>query len=261
MPAIVSSVAFQFPTTLAIQGNLAEIKNAINALEPNELLVTPEGAISGYSQDSSFLSRIDISELEKAIATIQGWAVERRIHAVVGSAEFENGKWYNSAFYFGPSGERSVYRKINLAESERGYFTPGNNLPVFNISVCGKPVQLGIQMCREIRYPEQWRILAQKGAQVFAFLNNAVGDAAICPVWRSHLISRAAETQRYIVAANNAEPKQKCPTMIVAPDGTVLFETVSDRVATGRAQLNLSQIGDRVLNQARHDIVHITSLS
>ncbi len=53
-------------------------------------------------------------------------------------------------------------------------------------------------MCREVRYPEPWRVLATKGARVFAYVNNAIGSSQGFEVWRSHLISRAAETQRFV---------------------------------------------------------------
>jgi predicted amidohydrolase len=43
-------------------------------------------------------------------------------------------------------------------------------------------------------------------------------------VWRSYRISRAAETQRFVIAANVADRHQHCPTMIITPTGEVLAE-------------------------------------
>lgn len=70
-------------------------------------------------------------------------------------------------------------------------------------------------------------MLARAGADVFAYLTNAVGDRRQTDVWRSHLISRAAETQRFVVGANTAHHEQKCPTMIVTPTGEVVWEVSS----------------------------------
>ena len=86
-----------------------------------------------------------------------------------------DGHWRNSTFYFGPEGASWRYDKLNLARSERGDFTPGDALPVHEIQAGGELVRLGVQMCREIRYPEQWRWLATQGAQIIVFVNNAVG--------------------------------------------------------------------------------------
>lgn len=169
----------------------------------------------------------------------------------------ENGHWVNAAFGFTPKNDRIVYQKINLANHERGTFLAGNELPVFQIKTKQGVVPIGIQICREIRYPEQWGWLARSGAKVILHLNNAVGDETVLPVWRSHLISRAAETQRFVVSANNAAPDQKSPTIIIAPDGHVMGEVVSEKTAFLRTELDLSLVSNWYLEQCRSDVVQI----
>ncbi len=165
----------------------------------------------------------------------------------------------NSGFYFGPEGRLERYDKINLARSERGSFVPGNGLPVFEIHHEGETFRLGIQMCREIRYPEPWRVLATKGAQIIAYVNNAVGGTDGDQVWRAHMISRAAETQRFILGANNAARDQKCPSMIVSPSGRVLAEIAIGREGKTEATLALNGVSDGVLSQARDDVAAVCS--
>jgi predicted amidohydrolase len=128
---------------------------------------------------------------------------------------------------------------------------------VLEIVIGGQAVGVGIQLCREIRFPVQWRYLARGGAEVFAYLTNAVGDESgmQAGVWRSHLVSRAAENQRYVLAANNAGEGQKCPSMIVAPDGRVLWEVISTCVEMNRREIELSEVADWYLSQARDDVV------
>ena len=74
----------------------------------------------------------------------------------------ENGKWYNAGIYYGANGDNHIYRKINLATNERGYFTQGSELPVFEVKLQDVRVKFAIQLCREIRFPEQWKYLAIK---------------------------------------------------------------------------------------------------
>jgi len=76
-------------------------------------------------------------------------------------------------------------------------------------------------------------------------------------VWRSHLISRAAETQRFVLAANVADPRQHCPSMIISPRGEVLAETTTTGPATLRAELDLDQVSDWYLSQQRADVIDI----
>lgn len=247
----------QFPVTLDLRHNLEMIMSFIRRAEPDDLLVLPEGALSGYSEDPSFLTDITIPELNRALHIIQETVKEQKIHIVFGSCLKEKKSWFNCAIYYGPKNETGIYRKINLATSERGYIEAGSQLPVIEVLIDEKPVLLGIQLCREIRYPEQWKYLAGSGAELFVFLTNAIGDAGQAPVWRSHLMSRAAENQRFVISANNAQPAQKCPSMIIDPNGTIIWEMLSADIQSFRCSIDLSIISDWYLKQSREDILKI----
>lgn len=86
-------------------------------------------------------------------------------------------------------------------------------------------------------------------------MTNAVGDASESPVWRAHLMSRAAKNQRFILSSNNAQADQKCPTLVVAPTGHVLAETPSSAPTTLRVALDLSLVSDWYLHQVRQDVI------
>jgi predicted amidohydrolase len=245
----------QFPVDLDIRANLHTILTTLERAQSGELTVFPEGALSGYAEDPDFLSDVDTVLLAECRHTL-GHAVARtQVHAIIGSCVFEAGKWYNAALYYGPNQETFVYRKVNLAIHERGPFSAGSQLPVLDISIQGQTAKLGIQLCREIRFPEQWQYLARAGAEVFVYLTNAVGDKTIAPVWRSHLVSRAAENQRFVLCANNAHPEQKCPSMIVAPSGQVLWEALSAEPELARCELDLAQVSNWYLSQSREDLL------
>jgi predicted amidohydrolase len=151
-----------------------------------------------------------------------------------------------------------MYRKINLATHERGVFSTGNDLPVFELHAPEGRIKVGVQICREVRFPEQWGWLARCGAQIILHLNNAIGIDTVQSVWKSHLISRAAETQRYVLSSNNAAPKQISPTIAVAPDGQVMGEIVSAELEILRVELDLSKVSNLYLNQSRSDVLAIT---
>lgn len=251
----ISALVAQFPITLDIRGNLAAAIAVLRRAKPDDVVVLPEGALSGYAEDPAFLHSIDTALLAESMRVLKDQVVQRRLHLLFGSCVYEAGRWYNAGLYYGPHEETFVYRKVNLAASERGHFSAGSQLPVIEMTVHGRPVKVGIQLCREIRFPEQWRYLARAGAEIFAYLTHAVGDATQVPVWRSHLVSRAAENQRFVLCANNAHPEQRCPSMIVAPGGQVLWEIVSAAPESARCELDLSQVSDWYISQARDDIV------
>src|SRR5216683_282738 len=131
----------------------------------------------------------------------------------------------------------------------------GAALPTLGMTLPAGELQAGVQLCREIRFPEQWHCLARQGAQVLIYLTYAANPAEPPGVWRAHLISRAAETQRFVLAANVAGPGQHCPSMIVSPRGEVVAEAAPGTTATLRAALDLGRTRDAYLSQQRGDVV------
>jgi predicted amidohydrolase len=258
-PAVmnISALVSQFPVTFSVQENLAMMDAIVAQAAEGDLVIFPEGALSGYAADPEFVRQIQITQLPAGLDHLRQNAMRRRIHLWVGSCIQQAGQWFNAAYGFSPDGDIQIYHKINLANHERGVFTAGSSLPVFELPFQDGTVQVGVQMCRELRYPEQWGWLARRGAQVFIHLNNAVGNESLQPVWRSHLVSRAAETQRFVLSANTAAPAQICPTIAIAPDGRVIAEIVSSETGILRVDLDLAKISQRHLDQCREDVVMI----
>jgi predicted amidohydrolase len=252
-----TAVVAQFPIALSIQSNLEIIDSVLEQTKAGDLVIFPEGSISGYSMDTSFLKQINHRELIEGLEHIKKEAERRKINVWVGACINLDGKWFNTAQGFTADGQSYIYHKINLANHERGIFTAGNKLPVFELNMQMGKVKVGLQICRELRYPEQWGWLARCGAQVILHLNNAIGSDLFQPVWKSHLISRAAETQRFVLSANNAAAKQGSPTIAISPDGTVMGEIVSAELDVLRVELDLSKVSNWYLEQSRSDVVTI----
>lgn len=255
----ITALVAQFPISLSIQQNLASIQQILEHAQPGDLVLLPEGSVSGYSLDLSFLETLDQREIESGLAFLRSETQRRNIHLWVGACLHKDGRWFNTAIGYNPDGEKNIYHKVNLANHERGTFTAGSDLPLFQLATPGGPITVGVQLCRELRYPEQWGWLARRGAQIILHLDNAVGHAWNLPIWRSHLISRAAETQRFVLSANNAAPEQNSPTIAVAPGGRVLGEIVSDRLEVMHINLDLSLVSNWYLDQCRTDLVTISA--
>jgi predicted amidohydrolase len=257
MTRTVSLKVAQFKISFDIKANHKQIMSMLDEVAEDEVIVFPEGALSGYSPDNTFLSRIDESLLQSCINNFREEAVLRGVHLILGSCIREGGSWFNAGMYFGPNREYVLYKKINLANSERGCFSSGNELSTFDIQLKQFKFKAAFQLCREIRYPEQWQALANEGAELFFYLTNAVGDIEIAPVWRSHLVSRAAENQRFICGANAADAEQKCPSIIISPAGKVLCEELSGNASVILANIDLDEVSDWNLDQRRKDVVEV----
>jgi predicted amidohydrolase len=234
---------------------------------PGCLVVLPEAALSGYDDELSGLASLDDRALAAAAAAVAATAAELGAHVLCGSLLRERGDWYNAAIYFGPAGDRWVYRKVNLATHERGRLAAGSALPLLRLPArpCSpaagqpeRPVSIGVQLCRELKYPEQWHVLARRGAQVLAYLTHAANPQIPAGVWRSHLISRAAETQRFVLAANVAHRDQHCPSLAVTPRGEIVAEAAGTAPQALHAELDLAEISDWTLSQQRGDVVAVS---
>lgn len=258
---VISVTLAQSPVTLDVEANTSVILGVLDRCAAGEWVVFPEGAVSGYSGDLGFLDELDGNRVEAALATLAGVASVRGLHVFVGSLLQEDGAWVNSAVYLPPSGVPVRYRKINLAMHERGVLRPGSSLPVIGVCVAGQEVRVGIQLCRELRFPEQWQWLCRCGAEVLIHLNNnASGETFQDPVWKSHLVSRAAENQRFVLTTNAAAPSQIGPTMAVDPRGEVMAEAPRGRTECLRVTVDTAKISDWYLHQARRDLVAVRDL-
>ncbi len=252
---MIKATIAQFPVSLDVHQNADQILSFVDAAEHDELLVLPEGALSGYSQDMSFLNGLAPEVLNAKLDEIAARVVTKSAHVFLGTVQHVEGGWGNLGVYLGPDGSRVVYQKCNLATAERGHMVAGSELPVFEITVGGMQVPVAMQLCREIRYPAQWEALARKGAQVFLYLTNAIGGAEHYPVWRAHIISRAAETQRFVLGSNNAAADQVCPTLAVAPNGSVLAELSGAEAGSVQVELDLDLVSNWNIDQAREGLV------
>lgn len=252
---IINAMVAQFPVTFSIQSNLEFINSVLDQAKPGDLVIFPEGSLSGYSTEPSFLKQINQQELATGLQYLQEETEQRQINLWVGACITEGNLWFNAAYGFSADGRTQVYHKINLAHHERGVISAGSDLPVFELNTPEGRAIVGVQICRELRFPEQWGWLARRGAQIILHLNNAIGDDSQQPVWKSHIVSRAAENQRFVLSANNAAPKQVSPTIVVAPDGQVIGEVVSDKLEVLRVELDLTRVSNWYLEQSRSDIL------
>ncbi len=162
-------------------------------------------------------------------------AAELGVDLVAGSF-YERGpgeeKGSNTSAHIGPDGElRAVYRKIHLFDveldgavhAESRSFDAGEEIVV---SALDDGTALGMSVCFDLRFPELYRILALRGAEIVT-----VPSAFTLPTTRDHwevlLRARAIENQCFVVAPNQigAHPggtRSGGRSMIVDPWGTVL---------------------------------------
>jgi predicted amidohydrolase len=184
------------------------------------------------------------------------WARELGIHLVAGSvAERLPGgdRLANTSVLLGPDGDQlAVYRKIHLfdvdvggvAYRESALEDAGEELVTAPVG----DVELGMEICYDVRFPELSRILALRGARLIT-LPSAFTRPTGSGHWEVLVRARAIENQVFVVAAGQigqAPPHYDSwgHSMIVDPWGVVLAEAPDEECFVA-ADLDLAE-QDRV---------------
>src|SRR5947199_7872082 len=147
-------------------------------------------------------------------------------------------KAYNTSLLFGPKGDvLSSYRKIHLfdVDLENGVTARESDTRAFGDGVLVAKTDLclmGLTVCYDLRFPELYRALSFKGAQL-VFVPSAFTAQTGRDHWEPLLRARAIENQVYIVAPaqfgqHNPRRASYGRAMIIDPWGTVLAKA-SDR--------------------------------
>ena len=184
-----------------------------------------------------------------------GLAKEHRIHLCTGSVSERNadGRAYNTSLLFSDEGEQlAAYRKLHLFDidivngpsvHESKTIAPGRE-----ITVCSTPLGiLGFTVCYDLRFPELFRLLALKGAEVILVPANFTADTGAAH-WESLLRARAIENTCYIAAVGQVGQKPKYRaygnSMVVNPWGTVIARGSGDREELVIAEIDTDRVAE-----------------
>lgn len=168
-----------------------------------QVLVLPELVSSGYM----FASREEAFALAETAGSGPATSEWLRLAAahdmiiVAGFPESDGARLYNAAFMAHPDGTYAVYRKVHLWDEEALYFEPGDlGFPV----VATPHGRLGMLICYDGWFPEAYRTLALKGADLVCVPTNWVpipGQQPGQPAMATVLSMGAAHSNGIVVAA------------------------------------------------------------
>lgn len=200
-----------------------------------ELICLPELYTTGYNLD------LIGEKLPEMVENLEGPTVTRLqqlakelgvlIAAPLGLTLQEGQPPFNSAVLIGDEGEIiGVYSKCHLFETERVYFQPGQEFPVFDT----KLGRIGIMICFDAGFPEAARCLCLKGAEII-----------LCPsawriqdrrMWELNMPQRALENSCYVAAVNRFGHEGSLYmggfSMACGPEGDVIAEITEEKEAT-----------------------------
>ncbi len=225
----------QFAVQRELADNLEKILGVLGESRAGEIVVFPEGALSGYEPgDDRYLDGLDAEAIEEAILQVRDRVTAAGCRCLLGSATYSRNRWWNSVLWSDGSGRVQRYHKSELSALDRRHFEPG---AVAGEVFLADDVPIGVLACRELLFPGVWMQLKDRGARVVFHLNNAIQPQDA--LWTHLLIARAIELGVFVCSVNNAASPQQLPSMVVAPSGRVVLQSAvqDDQVLACRIDL------------------------
>jgi predicted amidohydrolase len=216
-----------------------------------DLLVLPELCNSGYNFESAEQAWAASEQIGKGVFVefLESLCQRHECHIVSGLNERDGDCLYNSAVLVGPEGYVGRYRKLHLFMNEKDHFQPGDvGLPVFDIGLC----RVGLLVCFDWQFPEVWRILALKGADVVCHPSNLV-----LPGRAQRAVPIHALTNRiYTVTANRIGRERDLTftglSTIADPGGEVLVQASATEDELGLVDVDIRLARDKQVTSRNH---------
>jgi deaminated glutathione amidase len=190
-----------------------------------------------------------------AIGAARAWAREHGITILAGSvaerlADSEGAPLANTSVLIDPEGAiAATYRKIHMFDVDVGgvaYRESAHEQAGERIVVAGAgPLELGLTVCYDLRFPELYRILALRGATAIAAPSAFTATTGRAH-WELLVRARAVENQLFMLAPDqhgSAPPHFESwgHSMIVGPWGRVLACCEEDE-GVAVADLDLAEL-------------------
>ncbi|MZR32328.1 carbon-nitrogen hydrolase family protein [Sneathiella litorea] len=214
-----------------VTANLQKIDHfAQTASEQNvNLVIFPECATTGYfiSDNLADLAEPVDGPTDQKLAEIAAGA---GIHLAVGTVVADKGKYYNAQVIFSPTGKRlATYYKAHLFSTERLSYELGN-MPTIVDTDLGR---IGMTICYDMIFPDYFRTLVNRGAEIIINSTNWISDAYQRETWgwsgvttQGMAATRALENGVIVAMANRTGTEMGFESLghscIIAPSGQIL---------------------------------------
>lgn len=188
-----------------------------------------------------FGANLNVTADYDANAIRQHMAMLAERHAIylqagsVAVPDADSGKYHASSFLYNPLGkEIARYNKIHLFDAvvndaqqsycESKQYAQGDDV----VCVATAGFTLGMAICYDLRFPELFQQLRQRGADIIT-LPSAFTYVTGKKHWEILLRARAIETQCYLIAANQGgqhagSRRTWGHSMIIDPDGHIMAQ-------------------------------------
>ena len=239
------------PALCDLDETITRLEELLPEAAEADLVVLPELCNSGYNFASKEEASANAEAVEdsKFVSFLINKCREFGFRIVAGLNELDGDRLCNSAVLVGKDGVEGKYRKMHLFLREKEIFQPGDvGLPVFD---CG-PARIGILICFDWQFPEVWRILALKGADIICHPTNLVLPGLAQRAIPIHaLINRV-----FVILGNRIGTEGELTftgrSIISDPRGNVLSEAPAEEPYVGIVEIDPAAARDKNVTPLNH---------
>ncbi|PLX01674.1 MAG: carbon-nitrogen hydrolase [Marinilabiliales bacterium] len=233
-----------------INTNCEKAEKLISQCNDSQLIVLPEVSDTGYNfpnRKYAFDLAYDIEE-NPFVKMLLRKSREMNTSIVSGICEKVDDKLYNSSILVSKGNILGTYRKIHLFMNEKDIFEPGvGGLEVYEI----EGVNIGILICFDYLFPEIWRILAQKNADIIAHPSNLVTYNAFKVVPAQAIINKV-----FIATTNRIGTERDLTfagrSFMCQPDGKIIKEAGKETEEIIKSNVDVKLARDKMITSRNH---------
>ena len=241
----------QFHPTLGdIDENIERLEPFIDQTKDSDLVVLPELVSTGYN----FLSRKDAMacaenlKMSRFIEFLISKAKQNNAFLVAGINEKIGDKLFNTTVLLGPNGYIGKYQKIHLFMNEKDIFETGSvGLPVYDLGFA----KTAMLICFDYYFPEIWRIVGMKGADIVCHPSNLLTQNA-----HKTLPAQAFMNRLFIITSNRIGTEWDLTfngnSCICDPKGEVLVKASPDKEEVKIIEFDPLQSRDKFITPRNH---------
>jgi predicted amidohydrolase len=239
----------QFEPVFGISDRNVERLIRLCRQNPADLYVLPELAYTGYQFVSIEETRSLADDLASPrIHAFRAAARDLDAAIVFGFPEVSGGSIYNASLAVLPDGRDYLYRKTHLFYKETLYFSPGDTgFFVFEF----RGARIGMAICFDWFFPESFRTLALKGADIIAHCSNLV-----MPYCQKADFAAAVQNRIFIATGNRVGSEQREEEALTFTGESVLISPRGEYVLRGPVDGEAVLVADINPEDARNKSVN-----
>jgi predicted amidohydrolase len=238
------------PQVGEMEANFNKVQSLLSQTGDSRLVILPELANSGYNfiDRKHALSLAEKIEKSSYVEMLVNTAASQDQFIISGYHEKEGEELFNTSLFITPDGTIGKYRKIHLFMNEKQIFSRGNlGLPTFDLD----GHRMGMLICFDYLFPEIWRIMGLKGADLIAHPSNLVTYKAFKVVPAQSVINRF-----FIFTTNRIGTERDISfsgrSFVTDPEGDVIAEASADKEEVLFTEINPELAKDKMITKKNH---------